>query len=279
MVYSTRVPFEVRCRVYYWKRRHSWPARVPVTFNQKLLRKMVLDRRPLLTTFADKVAVRDYVAQTVGSQILPRLHAVVTDPAALDLSSLPTKFVVKPSHGSGMIWIVEDRDELDRNLLVATCRGWLATRYADVEQEWAYRHVPARIVIEELLLDSDGHIPPDYKFFVFHGQARLVQVDSDRFGNHCRNLLRPDWTPVDARLVYPPAESAPSRPDSLDEMIHIAEALGHDTDFVRVDLYDVNRRIVFGELTSYPGGAREAFIPESFDVELGRCWTVPLRYT
>ena len=143
MVYSTRVPFEVRCRVYYWKRRRSWPARVPVTFNQKLLRKMVLDRRPLLTTFADKVAVRDYVAQTVGSQILPRLHAVVTDPAALDLSSLPTKFVVKPSHGSGMIWIVEDRDELDRNLLVATCRGWLATRYADVEQEWAYRHVPA----------------------------------------------------------------------------------------------------------------------------------------
>ena len=128
-------------------------------------------------------------------------------------------------------------------------------------------------MIEELLLDSDGHIPPDYKFFVFHGQARLVQVDSDRFGNHCRNLLRPDWTPVDARLVYPPAESAPSRPDSLDEMIHIAEALGHDTDFVRVDLYDVNRRIVFGELTSYPGGAREAFIPESFDVELGRCWT------
>ncbi|HTT85961.1 MAG TPA: ATP-grasp fold amidoligase family protein [Acidimicrobiales bacterium] len=250
-----------------------------MTFHQKLLRKMALDRRPLLTTFSDKVAVRDYVARVVGSQVLTRLYAVVTDPAALDLSTLPTQFVVKPSHASGMVWIVEDRDALDRRLLVATSRGWLATRYADVEQEWAYRRVQARIVIEELLLDADGHIPPDYKFFVFHGRACLVQVDTDRFGVRRRTLFRPDWTPVDARLTYPPAEPAPSRPDALDEMTRIAEALGQETDFVRVDLYDVDGRVVFGELTSYPGGARKVFTPESFDVELGRCCTTPRRYT
>jgi hypothetical protein len=183
-----------------------------------------------------------------------------------------------PSHTSGMIWIVEDRDVVDWDLLVATCRRWLTTRYADVEQEWAYRDVPARIMVEELLLDLDGQIPQDYKIYVFHGRAQLIEVDLERFTDHRRNLFRPDWRPVHARLKYSPAEHELPRPTSLDEMIYIAEALGQDTDFVRVDLYDIDGRIVFGELTNYPGGGREVFVPESFDVELGECWTIPLRY-
>ncbi len=300
-MYSPRVPFEMRSRFYYWNQRRSWPPGGPVTFTQKVVRKMALDRRPLLTTFADKVAVRDYVAGAVGSEVLPRLHAVVADPAELELSVLPAEFVVKPSHASGMIWIVGDRAHapgldsgesarlsggiftttrrgLDRDQLVATCRTWLKIRYADVELEWAYRDVPPRIMVEELLLGRDGHIPPDYKLYVFDGRVRLVQVNSDRFTSHRVNLFRPDWTPVDASVVYPPAEPAPARPDSLDEMVHIAETLGKETDFVRVDLYDVDGRIVFGELTSNPGGGRQAFSPESFDVELGGYWNAPQHY-
>jgi hypothetical protein len=298
IAYSPRVPFELRCRLFYWNRRRSWSTREPVTFNQKLLRKIALDRRPLLTTFADKVAVRDYVADAVGPDVLPHLHAVVDDPAELDPAQLPAQFVVKPTHASGMIWIVSDRsspresasdnsthtmfattpDELDWDMLRAACRKWLAVNYANVEQEWAYGHVPPRIMVEELLEGADGQSPPDYKFFVFHGRARLVQVDTDRFSGHHRNFFRPDWTPVDARLIYPPAEHAPPRPDGLEEMVHVAEALGKDTDFVRVDLYDVAGRVVFGELTSTPEGARQAFSPESFEVELGRYWNIPRRY-
>ena len=81
---SRRVPFEVRCRLLYLYRRRSWPTRYPVTFTQKLLWKMVKDRRPLLTTFADKIAVRDYVAHAIGPEVLPQLYAVVADPADLD---------------------------------------------------------------------------------------------------------------------------------------------------------------------------------------------------
>lgn len=279
VAYSPRVPFEVRCRLYYWNRRRTWPTREPVTFNQKLLRKMAMDRRALLRTFADKVAVRDYVADAVGPEVLPRFHAVVSDPAELDPARLPSQFVVKPSHASGMVRIVEDRSQVEWDALMATCRTWLSVAYADVEQEWAYIGVPPRIIVEELLLGPDGKVPPDYKFFVFHGCARLVQVDTDRFSGHTRNLFRPDWSPVDARLVYPPAEHAPPRPDSLDEMVRMAEALGKETDFVRVDLYDVAGRIVFGELTSNPGGARQVFTPESFDVELGGYWNAPRVYT
>jgi hypothetical protein len=263
-----------------------------VSFNQKLLWKMVNDRRPLLTTFADKVAVRDYVAHAVGPEVLPQLYCVVRDPADLDRTRLPTQFVVKPNHASGLIWIVSEdsthlesgsstthRDSLEWDLLVATCRQWLATSYADVELEWAYRNVPPRILVEELLLGPDGRVPPDYKFFVFHGRVRLVQVDTDRFEGHRRNFYLPDWSVVDAQLTYPPAELERPRPDSLERMLHIAEVLGQGTDFVRVDLYDVAGRILFGELTSYPEAARQVFSPESFDDELGRYWTVPQKYS
>jgi len=274
-----------------------------------MLWKLVKDRRPLITTFQDKIAVRDYVTRVVGNDVLSTLHAVVSDPGDLSLDMLPAEFVVKPNHASGLIWIVTDRipsstlvhsptapirsgsvltarDELDWTVLVATCRQWLAFEYIDIAPEWAYRNVPPRIMVEELLLDPDGRIPPDYKFFVLNGRVRLIEVHSDRFTGHRCDYFLPDWTPADVQVIYPPAEAdayphsghRPPRPESFHRMVHIAEALGQETDFVRVDLYDTAGRVVFGELTNYPGGANARFSPESFDRRLGRYWSVPKRY-
>ena len=196
---SPRLPFEMRCQLLYRMRRRSWPTRQPVSFNEKQIWKLAKDRRPLLTTFADKVAVRDYVARVVGPDVLTELYAVVTDPTELDLAELPDQFVVKPNHASGLIWIVVDRlsslgvgsggqastpsgtfastwDALDWDLLVDTCRGWLGVNYADVELEWWYRNIPPQILVEELLLDPVGQIPPDYKFYVFDGRVQLIEV-------------------------------------------------------------------------------------------------------
>ncbi len=302
VAYSPSVPFELRCRLLYLDRHRSWRRRQPVSFSQKVLWKMLKDRRPLLTTFADKIAVRDYVAHAVGPEVLTELYAVVADPTELEPDRLPERFVVKPNHASGMIWIVGDEapsqqlvsddstrqtseiftttpDRLDWDMLRAACRRWLSINYADLELEWAYRHIPPRIMVEELLRGPDGHVPPDYKLYVFHGRVRLLEVHTDRFGDHRCNLVGPDWAPVDAQLIYPPAPQAPTRPDSLEKMIHIAETLGKETDFVRVDLYDVDGRIVFGELTSIPGGPyAPGFTPKSFDLELGGYWNLPDQY-
>jgi hypothetical protein len=252
----------------------------------------------LLTTFADKVAVRDYVAEVIGSQVLSQVYEVVDDPEDLHLDGLPHEFVVKPSHASGFVWIVADwapnhmqvsdnvtlipsglittnRDALDRNALVKKCREWLATSYADAGQEWAYRNVPPRILVEELLVGDDGRVPTDYKFMVFNGRVGFVEIHSSRFDGHCANFALPDWTPVDTGLDFPKADPAPAAPDSLHEMIEIAEALGRETDFVRVDLYEIGGRIIFGELTSYPGGlSAEKYYPDA----LGDLWDVPIRY-
>jgi hypothetical protein len=308
LVGSPRIPFGVRSRLLWRQQQGTWLAHRPETFTEKLRWRMLKDRRPLLTTFADKVAVRDYVARLAGPECLTECYAVVDDPDELDRASLPREFVLKASHGSGGAWIVSDAAPseplvspgepyapgpvtplsgwhwilttpggLDWDVLVASSREWLSRSPCDRHPEWAYLHVPPRILVEELLCGPDGQVPADYKFFVFDGHARLVQVDSGRFRDHRRNLYLPDWTPVDTEYVYRRADEFP-RPPSLGRMVELAEALGRGMDFLRVDLYEIEERVVFGELTNYPEGGTAQFEPVSFDAELGRWWTLPASY-
>ncbi|HEX2659874.1 MAG TPA: ATP-grasp fold amidoligase family protein, partial [Polyangia bacterium] len=141
----------------------------PRTFNEKILHRKLFDRRPLLSTLADKLAARAYVAERLDPDILPRLYTVTTDPTSLPFSALPDRFVVKPTHGSGWVWIVRDKATVDRAALIDTCRQWLATSYYDRTGEWIYKNVPPRILIEELIEDGSGIAPTDYKLFTFDG--------------------------------------------------------------------------------------------------------------
>jgi hypothetical protein len=266
-----------------------------MTFNEKLRHKMAHDRNPLLTTLADKVAVRDYVTRVVGDGYLAELHQVTAEPAELRKEGLPRRIVVKPSHGSGGCVVVADHaspastlpdrplgwksflvspDSVDWDDLRAICGDWLTRRYQP--WEWAYRAIAPRIMVEELLL-HEGAIPNDYKVFVFHGRARLVQVDFDRHSNHVRTLYTPAWEPLPVAYVYPRGPEA-VRPTLLDEMIAVAEALAGPVDFLRVDLYEVGDRIVVGELTNYPHAGTGIFTPQAFDRELGSWWSQPRRY-
>lgn len=300
MARSPRIPFEVRTRIYWWRRRASWSFHRPAAFTEKLEWKRLSDRRQLVTTFADKAAVREYVAQTVGPELLTRCYAVVSDPRELSRSRLPREFVVKPNHCSGLIYIVSDQapgafavtpasarksgvimttpDALDWNQLRATSQRWLARNYGQETLEWAYLNIPPRILVEELLKEPDGQFAINYRFFVFHGGARLVQVDRlQRDGWRCNHYL-PDWSRVEVQIKHPPADEEFSRPTRLSRMLEVAEALGRETDFVRVDLYEVEGRVVFGELTNYPLGGGGGVVPKWFDTHLGRWWNPPRKY-
>ncbi len=299
VAFSSGLPFEWRVRVWWRYRQGSWWARQPVTFNDKVRWRVLKDRRPLLTTFADKVAVRQYVADTVGSDLLPKCYAVVADPAELDLGRLPAEFVVKPSHGQGWVWIVSHRApagaplvradlrdpavwesavmhpaDFDRDRLHRAARSWLGRNYGLENLQWGCVDIPPRLMVEELLRTSDGPTPADYKFFVFDGKVRLIQFDTDRFTEHGERFYAPDWTPLEVTWGSepPPVVEAPS---CLGQMVDIAQSLGRGIDFVRVDLYDVDGRVVFGELSPYPAGGKMVFNPVSFDRQLGCAWTVP----
>jgi TupA-like ATPgrasp len=268
-----------------------------VTFNEKVRYKLLNDRRPLLTQWADKVAVRDYVERVVGSQYLTELYLVTDDPDHVREQALPREFALKPSHGSSACVVVGEQappenalpeppvgwalmeitpERLDWDQLRGICREWLGLWFRG-GLEWAYRDVPPRILVEELLIDG-GSLAPDYKLFVFHGRVRLIDVYHERFAGRVRSCYSPEWRRLEVERGRIPRGPDVERPPVLAEMIRVAEALGEETDFVRVDLYAIGDRVVFGELTSYPGAGGVSFRPASYDAELGAWWSPPKKY-
>jgi hypothetical protein len=268
----------------------------PVTLNEKIRYRMATDRRKILATFVDRVAVRQYVTETIGEHLLSRVHAVTRDPETLTSLNLPREFVLKASHGSGGMIFVGNHapldlrlpeppvdwprlhvhpDRLDWNRLVSLSQHWLKLRYQPFH-EWAYRRLTPHILIEELLV-AHWDAPFEYKFYTFNGSVQFVNVPVGRFGDTRVDMYSRGWEHQDVRLSHPNGSPIPP-PARLDEMITVAEELAGDIDFVRVDLYDVGDRIVFGEMTVYPNAGRGEFDPPEFDEKLGAFWsTAPKR--
>lgn len=292
------VEWRERSRLVRWWRLAR--TRRPRTFTEKVRYKMLRDHRPLLVTFADKAAVRDHVAALIGERYLPAVYAILDDPGELATTPLPASFVLKPTHGSGAVVVVSPAapadavlpraewswvyrhvrpQAADRRELVAIAEHWTSQLYGQgPNEEWAYGGVPPRIIVEELLAGPRGAIPADYKLFVFHERVQYIQVDAGRFGERTQDFFDTAWKHL-AMSGGPPWAFPPcARPARLDEMIDLAQRLAVGTDFVRVDLYHLEDRIVFGELTSYPAGGHSPFIPESWNAEFGRHWSVPRRY-
>lgn len=295
---STRARWRERSRLVRFVR--LLRTRRPATFTEKVRYKMLRDHRLLLVTFADKAAVRDYVAAAIGEEYLPRIYAIVDDPRAMGGLDLPDSYVVKPTHGSGAVVVVSPDapadarlpdpatswvyrhvrpEHADREQLIGIAQHWMTQLYGQgPNREWAYGSVPRKVIVEELLRGERGAIPDDYKLFVFHQKCRAIQVDGGRFGGRTQDFFTPEWDHLD--LSGGPAWSPTpiEKPARLAEMLDIASRLAADTDFVRVDLYVVDGRIVVGELTSYPAGGDSPFSPQSYNAVFGAWWTVPRRY-
>jgi hypothetical protein len=247
----------------------------PVTFNEKILCRNLFDRRPVLTQIADKAAVRTYVESRLGKWILPELYHLTTQPESIPFDTLPDRFVVKPTHGSGWYRLVTDKSALDRAALIEACSGWLKRNYHKETGEIAYKHIVPRILVEEFIDDGSGTAPIDYKLFVFGGTVELIQVDTGRLTDHRRRLYTPAWKKLDVRFEYDDVDGDVPRPPHLADMIAAAETVGRDWDFIRADFYDTATRVYFGELTMTPEGGRGRFHPKEFDCYLGTRWGKP----
>src|SRR4029077_3587877 len=244
----------------------------PKTFNEKVQARKIFDRRRQLSTWADKYKVREYVRTKIGDAILPALYHVTADPFEIPFQKLPSQYVVKATHGSGWIQIVRDDTTIDKQDLISRCLGWLSLNYFALTREWLYRDIPPRIVIEEFLDDGTGRPPKDYKFFVFGGKVKIIQVDLNRFIHHTRNFYDLDCKRLDFRLIYENFDAPVVRPGNLERMIDYAQILSDNVDFVRVDLYDIGGKIYFGELTNTPENGLGRFDPPSWDEVFGAFW-------
>ena len=259
---------EYLARLYHDKL-GAWPdLEHPSGFNEKILFKMLHDRRPMLTLFSDKLRVRDYVRKAAPALALPTLYWWSPRADNLPFDELPDEFVLKANHGSGWNLIVGNKTALRRSDLVRLGRRWLKSDFTIVGREWAYRDIRRALFAEQRLRSARDAVPPDYKLFVLAGKVRLIQVDRDRFTCHTQVLYDANWNYVEgtvAALQGPPLD----RPPSLSLMIEAAEALSARVDFLRVDLYDIDGRVYFGELTSSPNKGLSPFRPRSLDELLG----------
>ena len=131
----------------------------PKTFNEKVLYRNLFDRRPLLAMFADKYTVREYVAEKVGAHILPELYHTTTEPETIPFDTLPDRFVLKPTHGSGWIELVPDKAKIDQEALIQTCKNWLSQNYYKSNREWVYKDIQPRIMVQEYIDDGHGLSP------------------------------------------------------------------------------------------------------------------------
>lgn len=241
----------------------------PRTFNEYLQASKLFRRRPSYVRFADKIAVREYVAARIGPQYLTRLYWTGTDLTAAAGLSLPPRFVVKANQGSGTNLIVTNAARFDWAEAARQAAGWLRHDHSVYFAEWQYRWVPPALLIEEFLEGPGGSVPLDYKFFCFRGRVQFVQVDFGRFGRHTRSLYDREFRLLPVGLHYPRHPDAADPPANFALMRRLAEQLSAGEPFLRVDLYDVGRP-VFGELTLHPGAGLERFDPPEWDLAVGR---------
>ena len=251
----------------------------PATFNEKVTYKILYDRRPILTRLADKLQARDYVAERIGPGHLTELYQVCRLPGEIDWQKLPQRFVIKMNHGCGMNIFVTDKSRISVSSITSRLDSWRATNFYHVCLEWAYRDIQPRIFIEEMLTEESGAMAADWKFYTFDGRAEFLQVNLDRFGQATRNDYDRHLNRLNFRGPYHPnSPTDPAFPHNIDAMFLLADKLGSGLDFVRVDMYNLNGRIVVGEFTSYPGAGRDPFDPPEFDELYGSKWRVPRRY-
>src|SRR5262249_35429444 len=191
--------------------------------------------------------------------------------------TFPSRFVLKANHGSGWNYI-HHGGLCSRERLIQLARRWMRLNYALIQGEWCYSGIQPRIFCEEYL--GRAYSPPvDYKVFCFSGTARFIQAIFDR--HTCCNGISYDRELNVLDLRYPdyPRKFAAPVPANPAQMLSIAERLSDGVDFVRVDLYDLGDRVVFGELTNYPGGLLDRFYPQEWDATFGSYWRLPVQKT
>lgn len=257
--------------LYYCNTGNRLNLEKPNTFNEKLQWLKLYDRKPIYTSFVDKYAVREHVKHTIGEKHLISLIGVYNKVDEIPWDTLPDKFVLKCTHGSGCNIICTNKDLLDIKEAERKLRKWMNKNYFWHAREWPYKNVKPRIICEKYITDLNGEELKDYKIYCFQGEPQIVHVDIDKFNNHRRNIYSLDWELLDARINYPNDTTGTiPKPTNLNLLLSLSKSItSPDHPHVRTDFYTVGEKIYFGEMTFYNGGGFELITPESLSVIMG----------
>lgn len=246
----------------------------PQRFTEKIQHYKMFYRNPEMLECTDKYLVRKYVESRIGETYLNKLLGVYKNADDINFNELPPRFVIKTTDGGGgdNVLICRNKDVFDISKAISLLRKWKNRNLDKVTREWAYNGARESLIIIEEYLEDLSNVDTsidDYKFFCFNGKVHYVVVDVDRYSGHKRNFYDIDWNKIDIASDCPNFNYEKKRPINYEEMLQIAGKLSNGFPFVRVDLYNIQGRIIFGELTFYPWSGCVQFSPDEFDFELG----------
>ena len=265
--------------LYRFKMGHRLDLNNPQTFTEKLQWLKLYNRKPEYTKMVDKYAVKEYVAKKIGEEYIIPTLGVWDKPEDIDWDSLPNQFVLKTTHGGGGggVVICKDKTTFDKASAIAKLKESMASDIYSGLREWPYKNVPKRIIAEKFMAPEKSPAPKDlldFKFFCFNGEPKFLYVSDTP--SHSLTFLNTDWTITDfGRDDYHPLNKIPEKPENLEEMLTIASKLSAGIPHVRVDLYNIDKHIFFGELTLFTGSGFIPFNPKEFDGKLGDLLTLP----
>jgi hypothetical protein len=250
----------------------------PQTYNQKLQWLKLYDRNPIYTTLVDKYLVKEYVKDLLGEEYIIPTLGVYDSFDEINFSELPDQFVLKTTHDSGGVVICENKESFDISVAKIKLDNCLKESFFYYGREWPYKNVKPRIIAEKYMVDESGYELKDYKFFCFDGVAKSMFIASDRGFEDIEtkfDFYDMDFNHLSFTNGHPNSNNKIQKPKSLDKMKLLAERLSENLPHVRVDFYDINGRIYFGEMTFFHWSGFVPFEPEEWDYTFGSWIKLP----
>lgn len=263
---------------YYIRTGRTLNLKTPVLYNEKLqwLKFHWYDEEVI--TCVDKFRVREYVSKRIGEQYLSKLFAVYTSGQGFSSDKLPDKYVIKANHASGYNLIVDDKKKHSDEEIALLIDYWLSENYSNNNGEWAYSEVKPLVICEEFLKQENDEELRDYRFMCFDGEPKFIMVDlsiNDKKRVR-RNIFDLEWNLLEVDIHWPRETNIElKKPSNLEEMIEISRKLAKGFPHVRIDLYNISGRIIFGEMTFWHQSGMGKISPRSFEEKMGAWITLP----
>lgn len=249
----------------------------PKSFNEKLQWLKLNNRQPLFTKLVDKFEVKEYVRNIIGDDYIIPTIAIYDQAENINFDALPEQFVLKCTHDSGGIVICTDKSKLNKENAIKKLKKGLENNFFLINREWPYKNVKPRIIAERYISEIDGDLR-DYKFFCFNGIPKFLYVASDRFkeGEETKfDFFDMDFNHLPIINGHPNSKMPIKKPKGFELMVELAQKLSAGMIHVRVDFYDVNGKIYFGEMTFFHMSGLTKFEPQEWDLKFGEYIHLP----
>ena len=250
----------------------------PQTYNEKLNWQKLYDHNPQYTIMVDKFSAKDYVAGIIGKQYIIPTIGYWDKPEDIDWEKLPEQFVLKTTHDSGGVVIVKDKSKLNKEKAIQKLNKCLKSDNYAITREWPYKNVHRRVIAEQYMEDKKTGELRDYKFFSFDGKVKALFISQDRgkVGEEVKfDYYDADFNHLDIHQYHDAGNSKPEKPLCFEEMKKLASKLSKGLPQVRVDFYEVDGKVYFGELTFFHHGGIVPFTPEIWDYTFGSWIKLP----